>query len=57
MIRSVPEISSEENIVNVADVNQRRCLRESGQWLENVEQTHLVLASGKLVLQKKLRKL
>ena len=31
-----------------------RCnLEESGQWLENVDRTHLVLASGKLVLQKK----
>ena len=27
-------------------------LEESGQWLENVDQTHLVLASGKLVTQK-----
>ena len=36
----------------VAEVNQKLCLRESGQWLENVDQSHLVLASGKLVLQK-----
>ena len=35
-------------------VNQRRCLEESGQRLENVDRTHLVLASGKLVLQKRL---
>ena len=35
-------------------VNQRRCLEESGQRLENVDQTHLVLASGKLVLHKNL---
>ena len=42
---------SEEKIVNVAEVNQQRCL-ESEPWLENVEQTHLVLASRKLVLQK-----
>ena len=34
-------------------VNQLRCLENSGQRLENVDQTHLVLASGKLVLQKK----
>ena len=26
---------------------------ESGQWLENVDPTHLVLACGKLVLQKR----
>ena len=41
-------------IVDVADVNQRRCLEESGQWLENVDHTHLVLVSDKLVLQKSL---
>ena len=34
-----------------ADVGQRRCLAKSGQWLENVDQTHLALVSGKLVLQ------
>ena len=38
--------------INVAEVNQQRRLRESGQWLENVDQTHLVLACGKPVLQK-----
>ena len=27
-------------------------VKESGQWLKNVDRTHLVLASGKLVLQK-----
>ena len=39
-------------IVDVADVNLWRCLEKSGQWLENVDQTHLVLASCKLVIQK-----
>ena len=39
-------------IINVAEVNQRRWLEKSGQWLENVDQTHLVQASGKPVLQK-----
>ena len=29
-------------------------MKESGRWLENVDRTHLVLASGKLVLQKSL---
>ena len=29
-------------------------LEESGQWLENVEQTHLVLAGGKPALQIKV---
>ena len=28
-------------IIDVADVNQRRWLEESGQWLENVDQIHL----------------
>ena len=38
-------------IVDVADVNQRRCLEESGWCLEHADQTHLVLASDKLLLQ------
>ena len=42
-----------EKIVDVAEVNQQRCLEESGQWLKNVDRTHLLLASGKLVVQKK----
>ena len=41
------------NIINVAEVIQRCWLEESGQWLDNVDRTHLVLASGKPVLQKK----
>ena len=28
------------------------CLEQRGQWLEQVDGIHLVLASGKLVLQK-----
>ena len=35
-------------IVDVAEATQRPCLEESGQWLENVDQMHLVLASGDL---------
>ena len=35
-------------------VNQWRWLEESGQWLENVDPTQLVLASSKPVLQKDL---
>ena len=35
-----------------SEVNQWRWLEESGPWLENVDRTHLVLASCKLVLQK-----
>ena len=34
-----------------AEVNQRRSSEESGQGLENVNRTLLVLASGKRVLQ------
>ena len=41
-------------MINVADVNQWCWLEESGQWLENVIWTHLVLASGKQVLQKQV---
>ena len=43
---------SEENIVDVAGVYLSSRWEESGQWLENVDRTHLVLASGKLDLQK-----
>ena len=39
-------------IIDVAEVYQRCRLEESGQWLKNVNQTCLVLASGKPVLQK-----
>ena len=38
--------------INVAVTYQQRWLEENGQRLENVDRTHLVLASGKLVLQK-----
>ena len=37
---------SEEIIGNSAKVNQQRCFVESGLWLENVDRTHLVLASS-----------
>ena len=37
---------------DVAEVNQWRWLEGSEQWLENVDQTNLVLASGKPALQK-----
>ena len=42
-------------IIDVAEDNQRPWLEESGQWLENVDRTHLDLASGKPVLQKPCR--
>ena len=51
-IPNIPKIYSAEKIADVDEMNQRRCLEESEQWFENVEQTHLVLDSGKLVLQK-----
>ena len=33
----IPEIFAEEKTVDTAEVNQRCCLEESGQWLENVD--------------------
>ena len=39
-------------IIDDAEFNQWRWLEESGQWLENVDRTHLVLAISKPVLQK-----
>ena len=50
-IPSIPKVFCEENIIDVAEVNQRHCLEESVQWLENVDRTHLLLSSGKLFLQ------
>ena len=52
LILSAPEFFSEEKTVDVAEIYQRHYFDESGQWLENVDQTHLVLARGELVLQK-----
>ena len=37
---------------NVDEIYQQRWLEESGQSQDNVNQIHLVLDSGKLVLQK-----
>ena len=54
MIPSIPEIFFCGKIIDVAEVNQRPWLEESGQGLENGDRTHLVLASGKPVLQKSL---
>ena len=51
----IPRVHKKNSViktVNIANVNQRHYLEESGQWLENVDRTHQVLASGKLVLQK-----
>ena len=45
---SIPSIQGE--MINVAEVNQRLWLEESGQRLENVDRTHLELASGRRVL-------
>ena len=43
----------EENIVDVAVVNQRRCLEESGNGLKMfIKPMYVALACGKLVLQK-----
>ena len=53
-ILSVPKCSK-KNIIEDAEVNQRSWLEESGHWLENVDVTRLVLASGKPVQQKTTR--
>ena len=39
---------------DVAEIYRQLWLDESGQWLENVDQTHQVLASGKLEQQKSM---
>ena len=54
LIASVPNNFSEEKIADVSEDNKWRCLEERRQCLENVDPTHLVLASGKIVLQIKL---
>ena len=36
-----------EKMIYVAEFNQQLWLEESGQSLENVDQTHLILVSGK----------
>ena len=53
-IFSIPEFFQRNKLVHVAEVNQRHCLEESGQWLENVDRTHQVPYSGELVIQKEL---
>ena len=50
---SIPCIPPKIDVDN-AEVYQGPCVEKSGQYLENVDQTHLVLASGKRVLQKTL---
>ena len=53
LIPRVPEKNFRGKIIDVAEVNQQHWIEESGQWLENVDRTHLVLSSGKPVQQKK----
>ena len=42
---ALPSFFTVEKIVEVAEVNRQCCLEESGTWLENIDRTHLVLAS------------
>ena len=49
LIPSVPKKISEGKNVDSSEVYQRGHLEESDQWLENVNQAHLVLARDKLV--------
>ena len=51
---SIPEIFISGKTIDVSEVNQRHWFEESGQWLENVDRTHLILAIAKPVLQKRL---
>ena len=46
---SIPQKIPEEKIVDVAEVDRRCCLEESGHWHENVDLTHPVPVSGNLV--------
>ena len=39
-------------MIDVAKINHQHWIAESGKWLENGDQTHVVLASGKPVVQK-----
>ena len=52
LIPSIPEIFLEEKLSMLL----RRWFEESGQWLENDDRTHLVLASGKPVQKKLIKK-
>ena len=44
----------EGKMINVSQSHQWRWLEASGQWLENVDRTHLVLDCRKPILQKRL---
>ena len=46
------QILKEEKNIDIVEVNQWHTLEESGEMLENVDRTHLVMASGEQVLQK-----
>ena len=51
---SCPGFTSQRSpkIVDATEVNQLACFEKSGEWLENVDWSHLLLISGKLVLKK-----
>ena len=51
---SCPGLIPSVPIIKVAEVKSTARLEESGQWLANVDRTHLKLAGGKPVLQKTL---
>ena len=46
-------LSFSEIYFDVAEIYRQSQLEESGQRLENVNRTHLILASGKIEIQKK----
>ena len=49
-ITSFSDFFQRKTNVQIEEFNQQRCSEKSGQWLENVHQTHLVVAE--LVLHK-----
>ena len=57
LIPSIPPKKFRGEIIDVTKVYRWRCLEESDQWLENVDQDHQVLASDKLALQKKVNEM
>ena len=47
LIPAFPKMFQRKNFIPLAEVNRWRLLKESVEWPENVDQSHLVLASGR----------
>ena len=52
LVPSIPKIFQRKILSLLLRLINGAALGDSGEWLENVDCTHLVPASGKLVLQK-----